>query len=158
MLFNDLPLPVSQFIFRFRILQRSCRMVESVQPVRIFLIRLMPVIQKIIVKQCPSYQISSAVFHSQQFRKCHTVPRHLNAMLFHGYTAVLHIIFTAVKIFGVKNIPGIPIQFLLNLFLFFKILPAFLPFAFLQIYPYTFHFISLSSDTIFLSLNIKCHL
>ena len=58
MLFNDLPLPVSQFIFRFRILQRSCRMVESVQPVRIFLIRLMPVIQKIIVKQCPSYQIS----------------------------------------------------------------------------------------------------
>ena len=26
------------------------------------------------------------------------------------------------------------------------------------VYPYTFHFISLSSDTIFLSLNIKCHL
>lgn len=152
MLYNDLSLPVCQFIFCFRIFQGPCRMMKPVQPVRIFLIHIMPVIQKIIMEQGSSYQIPAAVFNPQKFRKRHAQPCDLNTVLFYGNPAMLHIIFTAVKVFGMKNIPGILIQLILDLFLFSKIFYTLLPPAFPQICSNISHFISLSSDTLFLSM------
>ena len=98
MLYYNITLPRSQLIFPRRIPERRSRVIKAMQLVRVLLVRLMPVIQEIIMEECPTDQIPFITRNMKHICQRQTTARHTQYMVADCYISMLDKLFVLMKI------------------------------------------------------------
>lgn len=117
---NNIDLPLCKFILLQSISQRYSRMIKPMQFMRVFFIRYMPVIQKVIMKQSPSDQLSFTARNMQLLAEPYTVSCHIHHMRIHCHISMLNIRLHLIEIPGSQNIRSFRPDLTLNCLIIFQ--------------------------------------
>lgn len=98
MLPYNVSFPVCQPVFFRRISQCNPWMIKSVQLMWILIIGNVPVVQKIVMQQCPSDHFSPAAGDMQVLAQGYTVSRHIQHVGIHCHIAMLNILLHTTEI------------------------------------------------------------
>ncbi len=82
-------------------------MIKTMQIVNLYMLLIMPIVEKIVMQQRSSDQLSAAAVYMQLFQlltDCQAVFSYIHAMVIYCHASMLYMLFRPAKICGMQNI------------------------------------------------------